>query len=195
MSTRAEKGRATRDRLVAVATRLFAERGYEGTAIEAVLDEAGVSRGSLYHHFPSKLALFEAVLESVETSIGETTLAAAGDTTDPVAALRAGSLAWVRLAGDPVVQRIVLLDAPSVLGWSRWREIEEQHALGGLKLGMQVAAEQGRVPRELADVFAHMLLATMNELALVIVRSEDLIVAQRTAEAAVDEVLRRLLGD
>jgi AcrR family transcriptional regulator len=194
MRTRAEQGRATRDRLVAVATRLFAERGYEGTAIEAVLDEAGVSRGSLYHHFPSKLALFEAVLEEVETRIGETTLAAAGDTTDPVAALRAGSLAWVRLAGDPVVQRIVLLDAPSVLGWSRWREIEEQHALGGLKLAMQVAAEQGRVPPELADVFAHMLLATMNELALMIVRSEDPADAQRRAEVAVDEVLGRLLG-
>ena len=194
MNVRVEKGRATRDQLIAVATRLFAERGYDGTSIDAVLEEAGVSRGSLYHHFASKTALFEAVLQAVEISIGEETLAAAAGTADPLAALRAGCLAWVRLAGDPVVRRIVLLDAPAVLGWARWREIEEEHALGTLKLAMQAAAAEGRLPPELADVFAHLLLATMNELAQVIVRSDDLEAAQRTAEAAVDEVLARLLN-
>jgi AcrR family transcriptional regulator len=194
MNVRAEKGRATRDQLIAVAMRLFAERGYDGTSIDAVLEETGVSRGSLYHHFASKTALFEAVLQAVEVSIGEETLAAAADSTTPLEALRAGCLAWVRLAGDPVVRRIVLLDAPAVLGWARWREIEEQHALGTLKLAMQAAAAEGRLPPELADTFAHLLLATMNELAQVIVRSDDLAAAQRTAEAAVDEVLARLLN-
>ena len=71
------RGEATRGQLIAIATRLFAERGYEDTSIEAVLREAGVSRGSLYHHFPGKEALFEAVAEDVETSVGEQTLAAA----------------------------------------------------------------------------------------------------------------------
>src|SRR5690242_20854208 len=83
---------------------MFAERGYEDTSIEAVLREAGVSRGSLYHHFASKEALFEAVAEEVETDVGARTLAAAAGADGPVAALRAGSLAWIRLAGDPVVQ-------------------------------------------------------------------------------------------
>ena len=65
------RGEATRGQLIAIATRMFADRGYEDTSIEAVLREAGVSRGSLYHHFPSKEALFEAVAEDVETSVGE----------------------------------------------------------------------------------------------------------------------------
>src|SRR5215475_10792024 len=64
------RGEATRAQLIAIAMRMFAEHGYEDTSIEAVLREAGVSRGSLYHHFPSKEALFEAVAEEVETSIG-----------------------------------------------------------------------------------------------------------------------------
>src|SRR5437763_5443643 len=108
------RGEATRSQLIAIATRMFAERGYEDTSIEAVLREAGISRGSLYHHFASKEALFDAVLEGVEIRVGEATRAAAEGATDLVAALRAGCLAWIRLAGDPVVQRILLIDAPSV---------------------------------------------------------------------------------
>src|SRR5438477_215898 len=85
------RGEATRSQLIAIATRMFAERGYEDTSIEAVLREAGVSRGSLYHHFASKEALFEAVAEEVETSVGTQTLAAAAGADGPVAALRAGA--------------------------------------------------------------------------------------------------------
>src|ERR1700758_1298620 len=113
------RGEATRGQLIAVATHMFAERGYEDTSIEAVLREAGVSRGSLYHHFPSKEALFEAVAEEVETSVGTQTLRAASGAEGPAEALRAGFVAWIRLAGDPVVRRILLIDGPSVLGWER----------------------------------------------------------------------------
>jgi AcrR family transcriptional regulator len=194
VNKRADQGQATRARLIDVATRLFAERGYEGTSIEAVLDNAAVSRGSLYHHFDGKDALFEAVLDAVETRIGVATINAVAGTTGAVDSLRAGCLTWVELAGDPVVQRIVLIDAPAVLGWERWRAIEEQHALGMLKTALQVAADEGRLPSDLVDAFAHMLLATMNELALVIARADDVVAAQRTAEAAVDEYLGRLLA-
>jgi AcrR family transcriptional regulator len=193
---RAERGQATREQIVAIATELFASRGFEGTSIDAVLEQAGVSRGSLYHHFASKEALFEAVLDVVEARIGAETVAVVleAGAGDSMAGLRAGGLAWVRLAGDPVVQRIVLIDAPSVLGWERWRAIEEQNALGTLKLAMQVAADEGRITNDLIDVFAHTLLATLNELALMIARAPDTAAAQRTAEVALDEILTRLLG-
>src|SRR3954467_11454663 len=96
------RGEATRSQLLAIATRMFAEHGYEDTSIEAVLREAGVSRGSLYHHFASKEVLFEAVAEEGETSVGAQTFAAAAEAAadGPVAALRAGAVAWIRLAGD-----------------------------------------------------------------------------------------------
>jgi len=167
------RGEATRSQLVAIATRMFAERGYEDTSIEAVLREAGVSRGSLYHHFASKEALFEAVAEEVETSVGTQTLAAAAGADGPVAALRAGSLNWIRLAGDPVVQRILLIDAPSVLGWERWRAMEEDHALGGIKAILQLIAMEGKLRPELADTLAHVLLASVNEVALLVARAQD----------------------
>src|SRR5437899_877352 len=111
MDRRIDRGRATRQHLIAVATELFAARGYEGTSIEAVLEQAGVSRGSLYHHFASKQSLFEAVVDAVEARVGGEIVAAAAAAggTDPVAALRAGFLAWRRLAADTAVRRILLI--------------------------------------------------------------------------------------
>jgi AcrR family transcriptional regulator len=194
VNRRIDQGQTTRDHLVAVATELFGERGYEGTSIEAVLEAAGVSRGALYHHFPGKEALFEAAMLALEARIGEESVAVGEGMTDAESLLRAGCRAWVRLAGDPVVQRIILLDAPSVLGWERWREIEEEYALGNVKAAMRLAALEGRIPRDLVDVFAHTLLATVNELAQLIARSDDVAAAQRTVEVAVDELLTRLLS-
>jgi AcrR family transcriptional regulator len=186
------RGEATRSQLIVIARRMFADRGYEGTSIEAVLKEAGVSRGSLYHHFASKEALFEAVAEDVETSVGEQTLAAAGGSDGPVAALRAGFLAWIRLAGDPVVRRILLIDAPSVLGWERWRAMEERHALGLIRAVLQVIAQEGRLPQELAGTLAHVLLASVNEVALLVAWSQDHEAAMQAGTDAIDELLQRL---
>ena len=188
------RGEATRGQLIAIARRLFADRGYEDTSIEAVLKEAGVSRGSLYHHFASKEALFEAVAEDVETSVGEQTLAAAAGSDGPVAALRAGFLAWIRLAGDPVVRRILLIDAPSVLGWERWRSMEEDHALGLIRAVLQVIAEEGKLRPELVGTLAHVLLASVNEVALLAARSDDRETAMQAGADAIDELLRRLFG-
>jgi AcrR family transcriptional regulator len=186
------RGEATRGQLVAIATRMFAERGYEDTSIEAVLREAGVSRGSLYHHFASKEALFEAVAEEVETSVGAQTVAAASGSAGPVEALRAGFLAWIRLAGDPVVRRILLIDGPSVLGWERWRAMEERHALGLIRAVLQLIADEGKLRPESVATLANILLASVNEVALLVARSDDREAAMQAGADAIDELLQRL---
>ena len=125
MNKNVERGQATRVHLIEVATRLFATQGYDGTSIEAVLAESGVSRGSLYHHFPGKEALFLAVFEALGDRLGADMTAAIQDAANPIEMLRAASVAWIRQAGDPVVQQIMLIDAQAVLGWQRWRELDE----------------------------------------------------------------------
>jgi AcrR family transcriptional regulator len=194
MNKKVERGQSTREQLIAIATRLFGERGYEGASIEAVLRESGVSRGALYHHFDNKEALFEAVFEGVETSVSHEIVAATAGLDDPVDALRAGSVAWVRLAADPVVRRVVIIDAPAVLGWDRWREIESRYGLGMLKVAVQGVADAGRLRADLVDLFAHMVLAAMNEIAQLVARADDADAAVRQGEAAVDELLKRLLA-
>jgi AcrR family transcriptional regulator len=193
MNKNVERGQATRAHLVEVATRLFAAHGYDGTSIEAVLAGSGVSRGSLYHHFPGKDALFWAVLEDVGARISGPVAEAMRDAPDPVAALRAGCLAWIRLAGDPVVQQIMLIDAPAVLGWQRWRELDE-NSLGEIRAAVTYAAEAGSIERRHVDTFAHIVLAAANEVAMMIVRADDPAAALSAGESAVAEFLDRLLG-
>jgi AcrR family transcriptional regulator len=187
-----EQGRQTRERLIATATRLFAEHGYEATSIEAVLDEAGVSRGALYHHFANKEALFEAVLEAMESRIQESIVAEAIGSKDPVEALRVACRAWVRLAGDPTVRRIAIIDAPAVVGWQKWREIDGRHNFGTLRATLEAIAATGRIPRDSVDLFAHLLLAALLEAALVIAHSEAPVAGHQ--EAVLDDFITRLIS-
>jgi len=189
---RLEKGKATRDRLIEAGRALFGEHGYEGTSVGAILEAAGVTRGSLYHHFATKEALFDAVLDRVVGEIAAEAATAARGAADPVASLRAGCGVWLRMALDPAIQRIVLIDPPSVVGWTRWRELDETHILGGLRAGLHRLADDGRLPASEVDLLAHMVLASVNEAALMIARAEDPPSALATGEAAVDTLLDRL---
>ena len=191
MDRRVEQGRGTRQQLIETATKLFAARGYQNTPIEAVLEESGVSRGALYHHFDSKEALFEAVLEATEARIAAQIVADAGRTSDPIESLRAGAVAWLRMSKDPVIRQIALIDAPSVVGWVRWRAIDEKHAFGLLKTTLQAAAASRRLSGSV-DVLAHVLLAATLELALVIARSPDPEKALREGEVTVTELINGL---
>jgi AcrR family transcriptional regulator len=195
LSKNVERGRATRAHVIEVATRLFAAHGYDGTSVEAVQAEAAVSRGSLYHHFPGKEALFLAVLEEVGTRIAARGEEAAKGAADPVALLRIGGLLWIRNACDPVVRQIALIDAPAVLGWERWRALDEEGPLGLIRGCLTYAAETGRVEHRHVDAFAHIVLAAANEIALVVARAADPAAALGDAESAFTEFLDRLLGD
>jgi AcrR family transcriptional regulator len=189
-----ERGQATRAHLIDVATRLFAAHGYDGTSIEAVLAESGASRGSLYHHFSGKEALFLEVLEEVGTRFGEQVMEAMRDAGDPIAQLRAGCLAWIRLAGDPVIRQVVLIDGPAVLGWQRWRELDEQSALGVIRTMLAYAAEEGRIDQRQVDTFAHIVMAAANEVTQMIARADDPAAALSAEESAFMEFLDRLLA-
>lgn len=193
MTSRTERGRSTREQLVAVATRMFTDRGYDGTSVEAVLRASGVSRGALYHHFPGKDALFAAALDALQDRVDEHMVAAGRGCSSPAEALRAGCLAWIRLAADPAVQQILLIDAPAVLGWQRWREMDEQRTLGRVRSAMEAIADAGLLRVEQVDFFAHALLAIMNEIAIMIAQSEDGASTARAAETSVEELLARLL--
>jgi AcrR family transcriptional regulator len=194
MNKRVEQGQATRSALIDVATELFAANGYDATAIPAVLDATGVSRGALYHHFESKEALFEAVLESVEASATVKVTRAARAATDPLDGLRRGCAAYLAMCRDPTVRQISLIDAPAVVGWERWREIDEQHAFGLVKAAIAAIAADGRVKPELVDVMAHMVLAALLEVALLVARADEGRLAIRRGQAAIDELLTALFA-
>jgi AcrR family transcriptional regulator len=190
---RAERAQATRHHLVEVATRLFADQGYDATSIETVLAEAGVSRGALYHHFPSKEALFEAVYSSGAASVAQDVIEEAMRAGAPLEMLRAGARSWLARVRDPIVRRIMLMDAPAVLGWQRWREIDEEHFLGTIKAAMREVVDTS-VSDERVDMLAHMHFGMLVELAMVIARGDQSDAAIDEAAGVVDDFLTRMLG-
>jgi AcrR family transcriptional regulator len=194
VNKRIEKGQGTRQGIVATAANLFARGGYEQTSIESILKACNISRGALYHHFSSKEALFQAVFEATEASSSQTMLKAARGITDPVQALRTGCDAWLKLAQRDDIRQIVLIDAPAVLGWQKWREIDAHYSFGLLKAPLLAASNSGRIPKDLVEPFAHILFAGLIEVALMIARAQDGAAAARIARLAVQELLERLLG-
>ena len=193
MDQRVGKGKTTRGRILEVATELFTAQGYEAASVEAVLKASGVSRGALYHHFPSKEALFAATLEDVEARVAERLAKAGQGAVTPLDALLAGCGAWLDLALDPQVSQIVLKDAPSVVGWAAWRELDAKYALGLLKAGV-AAAGSADLSAEAVEVYAHLLLAMLVEGALLIANTADPELAMPATRAAIEKVVRRLLA-
>jgi hypothetical protein len=89
----------------------------------------------------------------------------------------------------------MLIDAPAVLGWQRWREIDEQGPLGLIRDCLAYAAGTGRIEHRHVDTFAHIVLAAANEVAMMIARADDPAAALAAGESAFAEFLDRLLGD
>ena len=182
MPTQAERTEATRGRLISTARRLFAEKGFAATSTEEILSEAAVSRGALYHHFPSKTDLFQATFEAVEDEVTAQVLAdaTAGGETDPMRILELGFDAFLDQCVKPEVQRIVMLDGPTVLGWDTWHELDERYAFGTLKTVLSVAAQTGRIEESAVDPLAHLLLGAIMQAGMVVARAGDPVSAKQT---------------
>jgi Tetracyclin repressor-like, C-terminal domain len=112
----------------------------------------------------------------------------------PLADIEIGDLAEFCGCGPAVVRRISLIDAPAVVGWERWREIDEQHSFGLIKAAIAAIAADGRVKPELIDVMAHMVLAALLEVALLVARADEGRLAIRRGQEAVDELLTALFA-
>jgi AcrR family transcriptional regulator len=188
----AERSAATLRALLDSGRALFAARGFAGTAREDIVRQAGVTRGALYHHFVGKEQLFRAVFEEMEREVAERIMEAAASATDPAEQLRLGCVAFLDLATDPAVQRIVLIDAPAVLGWRAWREVEAVYGLGLVRDGLQAAMDAGQIRAQPVTPLAHVILAAVNEAALYIAGAADPIAARAEMGTVVDGMLARL---
>jgi AcrR family transcriptional regulator len=188
--TQEQRSAGTRQALVAAARRLWAARGYAEVGTPEIAAAAGVTRGAMYHQFADKAALFRAVVEAVEQDV-TTRLVAAVDGSHPAgpaAAIRAAVEPWLAICVDPEVQQLLLLDAPSVLGWKEYRDVAQRYSLGVTEQLLREAMDAGQLARQPARPLAHIVIGALDEAAMVIATAED----RDQARAEVGEVLRRL---
>lgn len=186
---RSEQAEVTRTALVAAARALFTERGYAATSTTEIVERAGVTRGALYHHFPAKDDLFRAVFEQLEAEVTEHVAEEALAGADPFEQLRVGSRAYLDVCLDPAVQRVVLVEGPSVLGWERWQEIEQRYGYGLVAAGIEAAMAAGLIETQPVEPLAHVLFGALTEAGMVVARAGD----PRAARSDMDEAMDRLL--
>ena len=188
--TKAAQREATTAALISAGRELFAEKGYAGVGTEEIVQRAGVTRGALYHHFRGgKEELFHAVLVQISAETVRNVMAAAAATDDPFEELVLGAEAFLDACAMPDVQRIVLIDAPSVLGWDVRRAIDAEYGLGLLEAALQNAIDAGRLIPTSASAVAHVLAGALDEAAMVVARADD----PAAARAEMGQTVRRLL--
>ena len=166
MPSQAERREKTRTNLIQAARLFFAENGFEETHTGDILEEVGVSRGAMYHHFATKKDMFEAVFihESEETIARANKGLKASDS--PLEDLIQSCFRWLKVVQDPVSAAILLDQGPKVLGWQRARDLESKSSLDLMRRGLARSIEAGEIAVPSVELTARILNAIMAEAAL-----------------------------
>jgi AcrR family transcriptional regulator len=189
MRRTAEAAAQTRASLLEAGVGYFATHGYGDASMEAIASRLGVTRGAIYHHFGSKRGFFAAVVESVMAGLRDRIVAAAESEGTGWDGLRAGSDVFLEAAADETFRRIVLLDAPAVLGWDDWKAIDDRTTASSLREGLTGLKGQGELKTDDVEALAAGLSGAMNELALWVAAQPAPARALARARAVVHDLL------
>lgn len=157
------QGLRTAERLVEIASEVFCQRGYSSATTQEIIDIAGVTKGALYHHFPSKPALFEAVYRRAESEMGERIQAASTQKKDPFEQLKAGCFTYIECCAEEKLHRILRLDGPSALGAEKWRDIDREFGADRLLPFIKSLTQDRVIKVPSAEAFTYQLTGAMNE--------------------------------
>ena len=190
---RGRPSQGAREALLEAARELFMERDYAAVSTEEILERSRVSRGALYHHFPTKLDLFRAVWESGERRVIAELADEVPLTDGPFEALLGMARAYLRAAEtDPELRKIGLGQSRAVLGWEAWREASSELGLGVATALVGAAVDAGELPGEDPETLAVVVLGAVIEAAMLIAVAEDPAAARERSEAAVVAILEGL---
>ncbi|MFI6294293.1 TetR/AcrR family transcriptional regulator [Nonomuraea sp. NPDC050790] len=169
--TQAERSDTTTSQLIGAARKLFGEYGYAATSIDAVAATAGVTKGAAYHHFEGKLGLFRATFTRAQEELATHLEEVGAASPDTWTALRRGCRTFLEHCLDPGFRRIVLLDAPSVLGWEEVRQIQHASVLRVLLNAMR--ATDAHLASETLTIRGQLMFGALCEAGMLLARSPD----------------------
>ncbi|MBA0125578.1 TetR/AcrR family transcriptional regulator [Haloechinothrix sp. YIM 98757] len=189
-SRRLDYSESTRTALVESAVTLFTKRGYAGTSLDEIAKRARVTKGALYHHFSGKQALFEAAFDAVErrvhTKLTEVTEGDGAPWDRAVDGLRT----FLTICLEPEYQRIVIHEAPVVMGAERWREAESHYSYGVIRSILNDLIDSGYLVPVPLDVTANLLFGALSAAASMIAGSADPKDVSARTEEVIVQVLR-----
>ena len=189
MPTKAKQAAQTREALEGVARELFETRGFAAVSAEEIVVAAGVTRGALYHHYGGKEGLFEAVAEAAMQRLHDKIVRVAGSGTDALEGLKQGARRFLELSSAPRTQLVLFVDAPVVMGWQRWRQMDARYGFGLILRALDGVVAQGRMRSASRDVVAHLLLSALIEASMLIANSAQKANARAEAEIVVERLI------
>jgi AcrR family transcriptional regulator len=189
--TQAERSAATQHALLTAARRLWGARGYSAVSTPEIAAAAGVTRGAMYHQYSDKTKLFLAVLEAVEEDVMRrlTEAVVAAQPRTPGDALHMAADAWLDISTEPEVRQLLLLDAPSILGWAEFREISLRYGLGMTEQLLNAALDAGQLPPQPTRALATIMIGALDEAAMSIANAQD----REQEQAEVQSVIHNLI--
>lgn len=165
---RAEYAEQTRAAVLKAATDAFVTDGYTRTSIAQIATHARVTKGAVYHHFPDKESLFAAVMDYFnEAALTQVYEAVAQHPGAPWEAALAGLEAALDVCMDPVAARIIYIEGPVGLGWSRWRDSEERYTRRNVSLLLEGLVEAGIYADDLpVEAMAHLVTGMISHIGI-----------------------------
>ncbi|MEQ6928237.1 TetR/AcrR family transcriptional regulator [Pseudomonas mosselii] len=186
--SRAAMSADTTERLIAVARHQFAEKGFAAVVMDELCAEADLTRGALHHHFGGKAGLFTAVVQHLLEEINQAIDARYATHDDPWEGYIDTCLYYYDLLHEPALRRILLQDAPGVLG-PRLRELEEASYIGPMAQGLVELQQAGRLRAFDAVAMAHLINGAMGDSGMWVIAQDD----PQTAAERVKGALRCLM--
>lgn len=169
---RSETMEENRARLIAAARKTFSEQGFANSSMDELTASVGLTRGALYHNFGDKKGLLAAVVTLMDGEMAQRARAEAAQADNDWDRLLAEGVAYIRMALDPEVRRIVLLDGPAFLGDpAQWPS--QNGCLASTRQTVQKLLDRGVLKDVDADAAAHMLNSAALNAALWIAASSD----------------------
>lgn len=193
--TQAERSAATQSALLAAARRLWGQRGFADVGTPEIAEAAGVTRGAMYHQYADKAALFRAVIEAMDVEIIERIQSSVAESQPktPADTMHAMANAWLDIAAEPEVRQLMLVDAPSVVGWAEYREMSQTGSVEAAEALLSAAIEAGQLRPQPIRPLALVLLGAMEEAAMYMARAEDPAQAREEVRAVVRDLIDGLL--
>jgi len=189
MARQAERRAQTRAAILKVAQELFGAQGFAATSMDQIAQAGGVAKGAVYHHFPSKELVFEAVFEAVSTQVAGEVAAASAGALDVLAAMSRATRAYFEICSQGPTGQVMLKDAPAVLGWARWREIDARHFGGDVPKVLALAMRAGLIGEQPVEPLARLILGAITEAALACGTATDPAEAGRAYVKATESLL------
>ncbi|MFN0045959.1 MAG: TetR/AcrR family transcriptional regulator [Sphingorhabdus sp.] len=191
----AAEAEKTRKSIVSTARRLFAELGFAGATTSHIAKTAGLTEGAFFHHFKDKKALFAEVVKNLQREFAYEVVMRGREGADALEGFMIGARASIELSQKPEYLRLVLIEAPTVLGGSNWREIDAITSLSVIEPALSAIAKREDIEIRQIRPMALLTLGLLNETAFALVRSDGTITVDDVIdvlEISINDWLKRV---